>query len=75
MLSVGFGRSAEPERTDEELATEDINGELVIVFPIIVWSRIRLERLEHAVLVAAEYGGLVAITALLGSARLAAAGP
>jgi hypothetical protein len=59
---------AGPERTDEELAAEDVGGEVLAVIPFPVWSRIGTEGLEHALLVAAENGGLAAVGALLGQA-------
>jgi hypothetical protein len=61
-----LGPAAAPERADEELAAEDVNGELMAVISVPVWSRIRLAGLEHAVLVAAERGGLTDINSLIG---------
>lgn len=43
--------------TDEELAADDVDGELLARFPIVVWARLRQSRLDLAVLVAAERGG------------------
>jgi hypothetical protein len=60
-----LGPAAEPERADDELAAEDFNCNLVVVIPLPVWSRIRLNGLEHAVLVAAEGGGPQAIDSLI----------
>ena len=51
-----LGQGADPERSDDELAAEDVNGTLVAVIPLPTWSRIRLAGLDHAVLVAAERG-------------------
>jgi hypothetical protein len=53
------------EKTDAELAAEDVNGGLVAVIAVAAWSRIRLAGLEHAVLVAAETGGEGAINVLI----------
>ena len=64
--AVMFGRTAELERSDEELASEAVSGELAAVIPIAVWSLTRLAGLDHAVLVAAGGGGLDAVVALIG---------
>jgi hypothetical protein len=63
-----LGLPAEPERTDEQLAAEDVNGELLVAIQLAAWSRLRLAGLDLAVLVAAEYGGPAAVTALVLSA-------
>jgi hypothetical protein len=60
-----LGPCVEPDRTDKELASEDVNGELVTLLSIEVWSGTRLAGLDHAVLVAAECGGLEAVNALI----------
>src|SRR5260221_11460115 len=65
-----LGPAAEPERTDEELAAEEVHGDLIAVVPVPVWSIIRLACLDHAVLIAAETGGLDAVNRLIGSASL-----
>jgi hypothetical protein len=57
---------AEPERADNELATDDVGGHVMAVVPIPVWFRIRLSGLDHAVLVAAEHGGANSFNGLLG---------
>jgi hypothetical protein len=57
--------AALPERTDEELASEDVNGELLAAIDAGFWSCLRLAGLELAVLVAAEGGNLTAVTALV----------
>jgi hypothetical protein len=44
------------EQTDEQLATDDVNGLLLLEIPSDIWTRIRLRGLDHAVLVAAERG-------------------
>src|SRR5258706_2211096 len=49
-----LGLEAEPEQTDEEIAAEDVSGELVVAVPLVAWSLIRLAGLEHALLAAAE---------------------
>jgi hypothetical protein len=46
------------EKTDAEMAAEDVDGELVTAISVVVWSSLRAAGLEHAVLVAAENGGL-----------------
>jgi hypothetical protein len=66
-----FGATAARESSDEDLATEDVNGEVVGTVSIAFWSQIRLGRLDHAVLVAAESGGMAAICALVRSVCLA----
>jgi hypothetical protein len=63
-----LGPTAEPERGDGELAAEDVNGDLVAVIPLPTWSRIRLDGLEHAILVAAERGGPADVNALVARA-------
>jgi hypothetical protein len=62
------GSATEPERSDEELAAADIGGNLLVVIQCPVWSRARTAGLEHAVLVAAEDGGLEAVNALISEA-------
>ena len=65
--AIAWRRSskAEPGRADEELASEDVNGDLITVIPLPIWSHIRLAGLEHAVLVAAEHGGLADVNSLI----------
>jgi hypothetical protein len=72
-----LGPAAAPERTYDELAAEDVNGDLVAVIPLPVWSRIRLDGLEHAILVAAEHGDAVDVNSLIARAigKPAATGP
>src|SRR5215475_4717128 len=69
LRTVLLGPTAEPERADEELAAEEINGNLVAVIPLPAWSRIRLDRLEHALLVAAERGGPAAVDSLIAQSK------
>jgi len=69
-----LGASVERNRTDEELAADLTNGALVTVFAATVWSQIRLAGLDHAALVAAEYGGLDAINAIIRTVRLPLSG-
>jgi hypothetical protein len=54
--------------TDEEIAAAEVEApkRTVAVLPLPVWSRVRLARLEHDVLLACERGGLDAINELLG---------
>ncbi len=68
LRAVVLGQAAEPEQTDAELAAENINGELVTTIPLAVWSRLRLAGLDHAMLVAAEQGGLPAVSTLIDQA-------
>jgi hypothetical protein len=63
-----LGLEAEPERTDKELAADDVSGELIAVVPPHTWSRIRLAGLEHTLLVAAERGGFAEVNSLIGHA-------
>jgi hypothetical protein len=65
-----LGPAAGHERGDEELAAEDVNGDLVATIPLPVWSRIRLAGLEQAVLVAAECGGRVQVNSLIAQTGL-----
>lgn len=59
--------AADPERTDEEIAAEEVGGEGVAVLPAAAWSGIvRIAGLPAAVLDAAEIGGVTAINELLG---------
>jgi hypothetical protein len=61
-----LGSTAVLERTDEELAAEQVSGELIAVITAPVWSRIRHAGLDHAVLVAAEHGGFDEVDSLAG---------
>lgn len=63
-----LGAASEPERTDEELAAENVGGSLLAAIQMSAWSRIRTGGLEHAVLVAAADGGMDAVHALIGEA-------
>ena len=65
LRAVMLGPGTEPERSDEQLAAQDIGGNLLAVIEFPAWSRIRTSGLEHAVLVAAEAGGLAAVNTLL----------
>jgi hypothetical protein len=65
LRAVMLGPTTATERTDEELAAEDIGGELLAVIPFPVWSRMRMAGAEHALLVTAECGGPAAIAAFL----------
>jgi hypothetical protein len=65
LRAVILGPVTEPEHSDEELAAEECDGDLLAVIQFPVWSRIRAAGLEHAVLVAAEDGGLAAVNALI----------
>jgi hypothetical protein len=60
-----LGPVVQPERSDEDLATEETDGHLVAAFAVELWSGIRFTRLDHALLVAAERGGRAAVSALL----------
>jgi Replication protein len=66
LRAVMLGPTTEPERSDEDLAAEGVGGNLLAVIQFPAWSRIRAVGLEHAVLVAAEEGGLLAVDALVG---------
>ena len=68
LRAVMLGPPTEPERTDEELAAEEVGGNLLAVIPASTWSRVRTGGLEHALLVAAESGGLAAVNALIAPA-------
>jgi hypothetical protein len=70
LRAVILGPANEPPRTDEELVAEDIGGELLAVIQLAVWSRIRTAGIDHALLVAAEDGGLTALNVLLCEAHL-----
>ena len=61
-----------PEQTDEEVAAEHVNGQLLTAIDAAAWSRLLLAGFELAVaLVEAENGNLAAATALVrSSARL-----
>jgi hypothetical protein len=60
-----LGAPEEPERTDQQMAAEDVAGELIAVIQLPVWSWTRAAGMDHALLVAAEHGGEAAINALL----------
>ena len=66
LRAVILGQAGEPEMTDAELVAEVVNGELVTSIDVVVWSRIRLIGLDHAVLVVAEFGGQPATNGLIG---------
>jgi hypothetical protein len=68
LRAMKAGSVTEPERSDEELAAADIGGNLIVVIQCPVWSRARTAGLEHAVLVAADDGGLEAVNALISEA-------
>ena len=51
--------------SDKDLALEDVAGQLVTVVASTTWSDIRSAGLDHAVLVAAEHGGLAEVRPLL----------
>jgi hypothetical protein len=70
-LRAGIGPMAEIEHSDEELAAEDVGGDLLAVIDFPAWSRIRTVTLEHALLVAAERGGLRALNVVLCQAHVA----
>jgi hypothetical protein len=70
LRALMLGPTAEPERADQELAAEDVNGNLVVVISLPVWARIRLAGLEHAVLIAAEHGDLTGTQRLMSWAGL-----
>jgi hypothetical protein len=59
------GPQAEPERTDKELAADDVSGHLIATLSPEAWSRIRLAGLEHALLVAAERYGFAEVKSLI----------
>ncbi len=65
LRALMLGPAAEPEQSDEQLAAEDVDGKLALVVPLPAWQRIRLAGVEHAVLVAAELGGVAAVDVLL----------
>jgi hypothetical protein len=65
LRAVVLGPATEPDRSDEQLAAEETNDELVMAISLNVWSHLRIVGLDHAVLVAAEYGGSRAIDMIL----------
>jgi hypothetical protein len=62
---IVLSRAAEPARTDQDLAADELDGSLLARIGSQSWSRIRGVGFEHAVLVAAEAGGLAAVNALV----------
>ena len=60
-----LGVAAGPVRTDDELAAEEFNGELLAVIEVTAWSRLQLAGFDLAVLVAAEAGGATAGNAVI----------
>jgi hypothetical protein len=58
LRAVLLGPIEAHEMTDEELASDETNGQLLTVISAVVWPLLRLAGLDHAVLVAAECGGL-----------------
>jgi hypothetical protein len=65
---VILGRPCLPEHSDQELATDEVDGTLTAQLTLLVWSRIRAGGLDHAVLVAAE-NGVDAVNSLLDQLR------
>ena len=57
--------AAVPNRTDEELAAEEVNGELLVTIEAAAWSHVRRAGLDLAVLVAAENANLDTVSALV----------
>jgi Replication protein len=53
------------ESTDEELASEDVRGDLAVVITIPTWSQIRLAGFEHLALVAVERRDMASLSELL----------
>jgi hypothetical protein len=53
------------ELTDEEIAAQNVGGQLVAHMTVAVWQRVVMARLELAVLDAAENGGAKAVNDLL----------
>ena len=68
LRAVMLGQAGRAERTDQELASEDVNGDFVAIISSAVWARIRRARLDLAVLAAAEHGGLDALSVLVDKA-------
>jgi replication protein len=66
LRSAMLGPAAEPDRTDADLASEEVDGALLASIPSVVWVRLRKSRLDHAVLVTAEHSR-AALMALLSS--------
>lgn len=60
-----FGPSDEADKTDEDLAADDVGGQLVAVHPPQVWQRVRMAGLQLLICYAAETGGLPAVNRLL----------
>ena len=58
------------EHTDEELAADEVGGELLAAIQFPAWSHVRSAGMDHALLAAAELGGLAAINILLRQANL-----
>ena len=75
LRAIMLGPADEPERTDEELAAEEVHGNLIAVIPAPVWSLIRLAGLDHAALIAAESGGLDAVNGLISTVSCGRAHP
>jgi Replication protein len=69
LRAIMLGPAAGLELSDEVLAAEDVNGELLAVLSIVLWSRIRLAGFDHAILVAAESGGTEAVNEHIGRVR------
>jgi hypothetical protein len=60
-----LGLDADNELTDEDLAAEDVNGELAAALDTAAWSRLPVAGLDLVVLVAVERAGPTAVDALL----------
>jgi len=61
----------EPEKTDEEVAAQEVGGEVIAVIPVPVWKKIvRIPGIPSSLLDAAEKSGIIGINALLARYKL-----
>jgi hypothetical protein len=73
MAKLGPVRSGEPERTDEEIAAEEVGGDLVLEISKTAWRQVvRNLGLDTRLLEAYECGGTLAVVALVSEFGLVA---
>jgi hypothetical protein len=65
LRALMLGPHAESELTDEALAAIQTDSDLFVVIPLACWQSVRYAGIDHRLLVAAECGGLPAVSALL----------
>lgn len=70
LREVLFGADGERDVNDQDLAAEYVGGSVIAAFQPETWSLVRTARLDHAVLVTAEDGGMAVVSAYLRQAAI-----